>query len=386
MNARDVVFSFYLETLVDVLEREFCRPPDQALLALYRAPEKIGRLAVANPWRSAPISFLRTAASRGSRKAALDGVILIKPMRLRRWDPTCLRAIKRSYIKYDNILEHRTQKAGLNNPVVLTFNPFVAAFCPLRWASSVTFYARDDFSEGLFEKPWHSAYLKAYEAIRNREPRIICVSAELASRIAGDKRAVVLPNGIDESWWLKPVEPPAVFTELKRPIITYVGTIDERIDVGLIPDVARQSDVGSIVFIGPIGNKATADELRSIQKVIILDNMGRAGVVGSLMNSDIGIIPHVISPLTRAMSPLKLYEYLAAGKPVAAPDLPPVAGISERVVVAAENDFTNAVLVALKVPPQAEDERLKFVHANSWAARQERMLHVLLADDSEWWT
>ena len=114
--------------------------------------------------------------------------------------------------------------------------------------------------------------------------------------------------------------------------------------------------------------------------------MGRVGIVGSLMNSDVGIIPHVINPLTRAMSPLKLYEYLAAGKPVAATDLPPVAGISKRVVVATENDFTNAVLTALEVPPQAEDERLEFVHANSWAARQERMLHVLLADDSEWWT
>ena len=113
--------------------------------------------------------------------------------------------------------------------------------------------------------------------------------------------------------------------------------------------------------------------------------MGRAGIVGSLMYSDVGIIPHVVSPLTRAMSPLKLYEYLAAGTPVAVPDLPPVTGISKRVIVATENDFANAVLTALEVPPQTEDERLEFVRANSWTARQERMLHVLLTDDSEWW-
>jgi teichuronic acid biosynthesis glycosyltransferase TuaH len=385
MTSRDVVFTFSAESLADVLEREFCRPPDQALLALCRNPDRIRRVAVANPWRSAPISLMRTAASLGNNKARLDGVILIRPLRVRRRDPTRLRTIKRSYRKYDGILERRARKVGLKDPIVLTFNPFVAAFCPLRWASSVTFYARDDFSEGTLETRWRSAHLEAYEAIRNRGARIICVSAELASRVAGNRRAVVLPNGIDENWWLEPVEPPAVFSGLQRPIVTYMGTIDQRTDVRLVADIARQRGIGSIAFIGPIGDRATADELRSIQKVSLLGNMGRAGVVGSLMNSDAGIIPHIISPLTRAMSPLKLYEYLAAGKPVAATDLPPVTGISKRVVVGSDGDFTKAVLTALEFPPQPEEERLEFVRANSWAARQERMLKVLLADDKEWW-
>ena len=387
MNSRDVVVTLTRESLADVLEREFCRPPDQALLALCRAPDKIRRVAVANPWRSAPISLLRTAMSLGRKKAVFDGAILIRPLRLRRHDSTRLRAIERSYRKYDSILELQARKAGLDHPIVLTFSPFVAAFCPLRWASNVTYYARDDFSELPAEAPWRSAHLAACKAIRNRGARVICVSTELASRIAGNGKAVVLPNGIDENLWLNPVPPPAVFSGLQRPIITYVGTIDQRIDVRLIADVARQHDIGSIAFIGPVGNTATADELRSIQKVTLLDNMGRAGVVGSLMSSDVGIIPHVINPLTRAMSPLKLYEYLAAGKPVAVTDLPPMADVSKRVIVAVDNNFTNAVLDALELPPQAEDERREFVRANSWTARHERMLQVLLADDSDkWWT
>jgi hypothetical protein len=38
--------------------------------------------------------------------------------------------------------------------------------------------------------------------------------------------------------------------------------------------------------------------------------------------------------LTEAMSPLNPYEYLAGGRPVAAVDLPPIAGVDGRVALA----------------------------------------------------
>jgi teichuronic acid biosynthesis glycosyltransferase TuaH len=98
------------------------------------------------------------------------------------------------------------------------------------------------------------------------------------------------------------------------------------------------------------------------------------------------IIPHVASPLTRAMSPLKLYEYLAAGKPVAATDLPPVSGVSERVISARPEDFVAAVRTALDQPRQDERDRREFLRSNSWDARHERTVRVLLADDTNWWT
>ena len=103
------------------------------------------------------------------------------------------------------------------------------------------------------------------------------------------------------------------------------------------------------------------------------------------MHGDACLIPHVINSLTRAMSPLKLYEYLAAGKPVAATDLPPVRGISERVIIASGEDFPAAVRTALKLPVQNEDERLEFVRSNSWTARHERTIRIMLAGDTDWW-
>jgi hypothetical protein len=113
--------------------------------------------------------------------------------------------------------------------------------------------------------------------------------------------------------------------------------------------------------------------------------MSRAEVAGAVMYSDVCIIPHVIDPLTRAMSPLKLYEYLAAGKPVVTTDLPTIHGVSERVRIASVDDFPNAVRTALELPRQDEDARLEFIRSNSWASRHDGMLRVMLAEDSDWW-
>jgi len=227
--------------------------------------------------------------------------------------------------------------------------------------------------------------LQAYDAIRDRRARIICVSDELAARVVGNGPAVILPNGIDEQWWQSKPEPPVELSGLSKPIISYVGTIEGRTDVGLIEKLASEEAIGSIAFIGPVEDKAVGNALSRIPKVVLCGNMMRKGVVGSIMHSDVCMIPHVINPLTRAMSPIKLYEYLAGGKPVVTTDLPPVKEISERVLIASGDDFPRAVLAALGMPSQAEEERLEFVRSNSWSVRLERMLQVILADDTEWW-
>src|SRR4051794_4423593 len=58
MTRSDVVFTFSVEMLDDAVQREFCRPPDQTLLAL-AGDDQVGRLLIADSWRSLPVSLLR---------------------------------------------------------------------------------------------------------------------------------------------------------------------------------------------------------------------------------------------------------------------------------------------------------------------------------------
>ena len=213
----------------------------------------------------------------------------------------------------------------------------------------------------------------------------MCVSDELAAQVTADGPAVVIPNGLNAEEWRQPLPAPAAFSGLVRPIVTYTGTIDDRLDTGLVAKVADDPAVGSVALIGPCEDSVLERKLRSIPKVTLFGSMGRRDLTGALVASDACIIPHVVSPLTRAMSPLKLYEYLAAGKPVATTDMPPVTGISERVISARPEDFVAAVRAALDQPRQDERDRQEFLRSNSWDARHERTLRVLLADDTNWW-
>jgi teichuronic acid biosynthesis glycosyltransferase TuaH len=96
--------------------------------------------------------------------------------------------------------------------------------------------------------------------------------------------------------------------------------------------------------------------------------------------ADVCLLPHRRTPLTESMSPLKLYEYLASGRPVVASDLPPARGIDSRVMlVAPGGDFPGAVREALRSGPASESERRRFVERNSWARRHERILDIALA-------
>ena len=89
--------------------------------------------------------------------------------------------------------------------------------------------------------------------------------------------------------------------------------------------------------------------------------------------ADVCLIPHARNELTAAMSPLKLFEYLAGGRPVAAVDLPPIAAVRGRVVLVGEGeDFVPAVGSALELGPAPEDERLAFVREHAWSGRFER--------------
>ena len=90
---------------------------------------------------------------------------------------------------------------------------------------------------------------------------------------------------------------------------------------------------------------------------------------------------HRRTPLTEAMSPLKIYEYLASGNPVVATDLgsfgsEPLVGAS-CTLVDPGGDYVGAVNMALERGPLSEPDRLKLVQSLSWRARHEPLIQQL---------
>jgi glycosyltransferase involved in cell wall biosynthesis len=95
---------------------------------------------------------------------------------------------------------------------------------------------------------------------------------------------------------------------------------------------------------------------------------------------DVTIIPYKVNEATRPIYPLKLQEYLAAGKPVVSPALPACQAYGEVVAIAESYaDFADKILQAIRDDgAEKRATRQAVAQANSWERRvQEKSGHVL---------
>jgi teichuronic acid biosynthesis glycosyltransferase TuaH len=375
----DIVFTFYGETWSDAHRRHMYMAGDRLLLTLVNSP-RVRSLVVANPYRSAPIQWARRLV--GQRSVPFpEGShrVLIQPRRLRRGDPRSVRALERACASYDGLLEQAAVHVGARDPVVITTSPFVAGFAPLRWARRVTFYAWDDWTSGLPVRRWWPAYEEAYARVRHSRRGVVAVSQAIVDRIGPTGPSAVVPNGVTPEEWRSPSAPPPWFAALPSPRILYVGVVDDRLDVEALREVAARFPHGTVVLLGPIGDQRALDPLHSIPNLRVEPPVGRVDVASVVHAAEVCVMPHRSNRLTAAMSPLKLYEYLAGGRPVAATDLPPVRAVDPRIVRVPEGaSFADGVAEALDRGSLTDDERRAFIDANSWQRRHDKLLAVAL--------
>jgi glycosyltransferase involved in cell wall biosynthesis len=372
-DGEDVVFTFSMEMLEDAVRREFCRPPDQTLLALAR-DERIGRLLVADPWRSYAAAAARRRSIRLTGPVTIGGrtALRVRPHRLRRAESTRIRSVARAYGVYGTVLGQALagargeRKPGAKSASLVTYNPFVAAFCDAPWIRKVVYFGQDDWATGEAVRPWWSLYREAYERIEERGAAIFVVSEELAARVS--PRAAVVPNGVIADFWRPRHSAPPRIEKLPRPRAIYTGTIDDRLEANLVELIA--SAVPSLIMIGEVGDPSVLRWLRSIDNVHVFEAVGQLELAATVQACDIGVIPHRDQAGIRAMSPLKLYEYLAAGLPVISVDFPPIRGVdNERVCICSPDEWRRGMSHALAMGKADEARRLRFIESVSWESR-----------------
>lgn len=268
---------------------------------------------------------------------------------------------------------------GLIQPAVISANPLLAAFGGFQWAGRVTYYAWDDWAAYDPHRRFWPVYQEAFAAIRAARRGVVTVSHDITRRIAPTGPTGVVANAIDPAEWAELPTAPDWFSQLPRPRLLYVGSLQSRIDVDQIRGLAAAFKTGSVTLVGPMQEPDHFASVRKAPNVHFRPRVARHQVVGLIAAADLGLIPHVRSALTEAMSPLKLYEYLAGGLPVAAVDLPGISGVSDRVITVAPGaDMVHAARQALVLGRPSENERLEFVNANAWDRRFEALLDVAL--------
>jgi len=168
-----------------------------------------------------------------------------------------------------------------------------------------------------------------------------------------------------------------------RRIIGYYGAIAEWFDLDLVRAVARAYPDCLVLLVGDdtVGaGKALAD----LPNVTFTGEVPYATLPFYLHAFDVCLLPFKVIPLTLATNPVKVYEYLAAGKPVVCVDLPEVGQFGDRVARSLSFDaFVADVGAALaESGPEAEQkaaERRRFASEQTWRQRGEELAAALAA-------
>ncbi|GAA0335800.1 glycosyltransferase [Micropruina glycogenica] len=163
------------------------------------------------------------------------------------------------------------------------------------------------------------------------------------------------------------------------PVALYVGTMHEdRLDVALCARIADSlAGIGArLAFVGP--NALSPANTRLLQEspaTVIMGPRPYTEVPAYLQHADVLIVPHLVDEFTESLDPIKLYEYEAVGRPIAAT---PVAGFRDLantpgVLVAPAERFADELTQMIQAPP----ERVGPFEPADWAGRVAAMQDVL---------
>ena len=93
-----------------------------------------------------------------------------------------------------------------------------------------------------------------------------------------------------------------------------------------------------------------------------------------LKEFDITIIPFMIDELTKAVDPIKTYEYMAAGKNIVSTNLPELHWLKDYIYIAKnKDDFVEMCEEAIRNPKRRPEELIEIAMENTWERRIEQI-------------
>jgi len=255
-------------------------------------------------------------------------------------------------------------------PIAIATVPIVADLIGELPVARWVYYCVDDFTQwpGLD----HACLAEMERRLVQQADVLIAVSDTLQHRLAEQGRsAELLTHGVDLEHWRNPTPAPLEpgILALERPWIVFWGLIDPRLDSGLVRHLASQLTEGTILLIGP---QADADQgLASMPRVRQLPALPYDQLPALAREARVLIMPYANLPVTRAMQPLKLKEYLATDKPTVVSDLPAVSPWADCLDIArTPAEFTRAVLARLDSGlPEAQRAARFRLQSESWQAK-----------------
>ncbi len=289
----------------------------------------------------------------------------------------------------DALFRRQVKKAarslGLQRPL-LWLNPHSAVHMVGKMDESAVIYDVTDDWTALTQEPWLAALIREQDrALCQLADAVIVCSEHLRQLKESLTDSLhLVPNGVDAAHYESVDDPgqplPPEATGWRRPVLGYTGSIHpDRVNLGLVEKLARRLPSATIVLVGPLMIDADARrKLEALGNVVLTGPKPYAQIPDYMRAFDVCITPHLVTAFTESLNPIKLWEYLAAGKPILST---PVAGFRDypELIYLADDaeDFARGLDHALAESPRLTESRRHEAAAHSWASRLDHVDAVI---------
>lgn len=273
------------------------------------------------------------------------------------------------------------------NTLLFVTSPDSAPYLSFLRPRSTVFYLHDRYDKIA---PDEAAERRRISRMARRSDLLIATGESMLPMLPSDLRpdTRLLAHGVDLDAIVRARELPAPddIAVVPRPRLGYVGTINDKLDVALLDEVARLRNQHSIVLIGQVlerdlsrsGDLADAFErLRRRHNVYLLGSKPYSEVPRYLCNLDVTLMPFARGSEKIAFStPTKTMEYFAAGHPVIATPMHSMVQYGDLVLTArTTTEWVDAIDKALGDPDQVaqREKRKNIARENTWDIRADTL-------------
>jgi glycosyltransferase involved in cell wall biosynthesis len=174
---------------------------------------------------------------------------------------------------------------------------------------------------------------------------------------------------------------PEDIRRITHPILGFSGSLEAKSDLDLLRRIALENPSWNLVFIGLTENVPDIDKIRALPNTHFLGLKPVRELPLYFRRFEVCLVPFRKTPELESISPLKIFEYLAASRPVVATRYKEIADLEEVVYL---SDTTDEFLSNIKRALSEDSEilrhkRLAVARLNTWSKRTEQ-LEVLIRD------
>ncbi len=211
-------------------------------------------------------------------------------------------------------------------------------------------------------------------ALIARADHIFVTAQKFQRRIAGfGKTAVLVPNAVDREQGLRR-EKPVRTGEGGTRVFGYVGMISHWFDMDAVLTILTADPSSQVVLVGPVEIPQIEHERLCYTGCVPKEQVGQW-----IASFDVCLYPFQRTALLDTIDPVKIYEYLAANKPVLAARSVETEKFMPLVNNYGSMEELKEILTCrdFKLPFQHEEDRRKFILENDWQNRGRTIMKEL---------